>query len=314
MNDSHKDTKYLQFPLCLMQNFFNDPAGTIQKIFDAGIYRFSQKVPNDQEAAARQLLYDYYRHKNKLTSYLHRELSSNYNNGTLELDEDYNGFVGPSGTFEPLEHDDLVKIMNDDACFNEAVIEYYQVDSALKFLDIESNTGYKVTAGKELLKNIPAGHPWPMISKDILFRYYTHDKQPWELEQFAAYIAVGSIIGKQTYCRTNKQFILSRMLGFVKYKDIPEKPNPIVSDLIKKYSTRYWMDKLLQQLELNWEIKIYNNNMHGLWIGNSKISIEALVLAAETKKQANRIEKLKQQKIEAKNKALQQLNKRQQLK
>ena len=290
MNNSHKDTKYLQFPLCLMQNFFNDPAGTIQKIFDAGIYRYSQKVPNDQEAAARQLLYDYYRHKNKLTSYLHRELSSNYNSGTLELDEDYNGFVCPSGTFEPLEHDDLVKIMNKDAGFNEAVIEYYKVDSALKFLGIESNTGYKVTAGKELLKNIPAGHPWPMISKDILFRYYTHNKQPWEQEQFAAYIAVGSILGKVPYKKTNKQHILSRMFGFVTYKQIPYDLNPLVSDLIKKYSTRYWMDKVLQELELSWDIKIYSHNMQGLYVGNSKISMEALILVAETKKQANQIE------------------------
>ena len=52
-----KDTKYLQFPLCLMQNLFTDKKGTMGKIFDAGIYNLSinPKFASDQSQAGRQV-------------------------------------------------------------------------------------------------------------------------------------------------------------------------------------------------------------------------------------------------------------------
>jgi len=309
---NNKDKKYLQFPLCVMQTFFNDPAGTIQKIFDAGIYRFSQRLPVDMLNVYRQLLYDYYRHKDKLTTYLENELTSHYNSGALELDEDYNGFDGAD--FLPNEIDQLRVILENDPEFKQAAIEYSQVHAALNILGIEGNTGCKVTAGKKLLSNIPDKEPPAMISKDLLFQYYKEDKNPWQLAELAAYIGIGSILGKKSYCRTNKEMILSRMFGYASHKHIPEKLNLLVSDLMEKYSTRYWMGKLLQELQLGWGIKIYSHNIRGLYIGNSKITMEALVLAAETKKRKNQIAGLKMQKDAAREKALQQLNKEQQLK
>ena len=38
-----KDTKYLQFPLCLMNNIFTDKKGTLDKIFDVIIVLIDNK-------------------------------------------------------------------------------------------------------------------------------------------------------------------------------------------------------------------------------------------------------------------------------
>ena len=308
----NKDTKYLQFPLCLMNNFFNDNHGTLSKIFDAGIYKLSLnlKFARDQSEAGTQVLFDWYRHEDKLTTYLHKELTKYYKNGKLEQDEEQNGFHGKDGFF-PFEMDELHKIMNNDSEFHQAIIEYSQVHSVMKFLTIEGNTGKITIDGKSIVEKIPDKEPWPMINKDLLFDFYEHDKDQWQLAQFAAYIAIGSIIGASGigYKAANKQLIIARMFGYRSHKTIPENLNPLVKELLDKYSARYWMDKLLQQLEINWKIKIYNpKGMKGFILGNEKTTIEAMALKAETGRRAAKINALKQQKKDAHDKAIQQIN------
>ncbi|MBK6952308.1 MAG: hypothetical protein IPH24_09750 [Crocinitomicaceae bacterium] len=109
--------------------------------------------------------------------------------------------------------------------------------------------------------------------------------------------------------------MVSRMFGYTSHKHLPSRLSPLIEVLFKKYSNRYHIDKVLQQLELNWNVITYSNNIRGMYVAmEHKISIEALALAAETKKQKNRIIELKNAKALAKQKALQQLNKAPQLK
>ena len=308
----NKDTKYLQFPLCLMQNLFTDKKGTMGKIFDAGIYNLSinPKFASDQSQAGNHVLYQWYRHKSDLTDYLRKELKRYYSNGTLSLDEEQNGFFGNMG-FIPSEIDDFIKILNNDSKFHQAVIEFHQVHKAMNFIGITGNTGKITIDGKAIVANIPDKEPWPMINKDLLFDFYEHDKDQWQIVQFAAYIAIGSIIGATGigYKATNKQMILARMFGYSSHKAMPEILNPLVKELMNKYSIRYWMDKLLQQLELNWKIKIYNpKSMKSIIVGNEKTTIEAMALKAETGRRSAKIRALKDRKIEAHDKAIKQLN------
>jgi hypothetical protein len=105
------------------------------------------------------------------------------------------------------------------------------------------------------------------------------------------------------------------MFGYASHKHLPKKFSPAIKELINKYSFRYHIDKVLTELELNWNVLTYSNNIRGMYVAmKDKISLDALVLAAETKKKKSQIEKLKAAKNEAKKKALQQLNKGQHLK
>ncbi|MFZ4521476.1 MAG: hypothetical protein ACOYNC_07215 [Bacteroidales bacterium] len=309
--ETDKNTKYIQFPLRLMRNFFNDHKGTINNIFDSGIYYYSMRLTADRSEAATHALYDCCRHKDNLTTYLKKELTRFYKNGQLVYDEDQNGFSS-SAAFIPCEIDNFIEILNNNSELNQAIIEYYQVHKAMrsKNLGITGNTGQILTDGKAIVDGIPDGEPWPMVNKDLLFDYYKNDKDQWQLVQFAGYIAIGSIIGKRHYCRTNKQHIMARMFGYASHKAIPENLNPLVKELMNKYSTRYWMDKLLQQLELTWQIKTYSRNMRGVMIGKEKATLETMALAAEKGKRVIQVNDLKVKKNEAWEKALQQLNKK----
>ena len=299
----------------LMQNLFNDRAATTNKIFDAGIFHFSQKLPVEMHLVIHQLLYDYYRHKDKLTPYLRNELTSHYKDGSLEYDDDYNGFyAGNEGMFIPMESDQLRVIMENDPEFLQAAKEYQQLHAALKTLGISCNTGRQIMAGKKLLENIPDREPWPMVNINLLFQYYKEEKTSWQLAQFAAYIAIRSILGKKSYCKTNKQMILARIFGYKTLRQLQEsKLTPSTKELVIKYSNRYWMDRLLKTLETDWNILIYSfKGSYGLYIGiENKINMDSFIMAIESKRESRKLAYLKQRKEEARNKAIQHINKEQ---
>jgi hypothetical protein len=314
----NKDTKYLQFPVCWIRDLFTDRIKTLNNIIAVGTYRFSRSVKFDESLALKQILFDWYRHRDWLTSSLASQLSDLYDSGVLCLDDDYNGFAGDE--FIPEELDDLINYTEGNPGLLDEAMDYFRIHCAYYTLDVRGNKGGILIAGRELADIIPDKHPWVMINKDLVFDYRDNAKEPWEIEQLAAYLGITSILGKKPYCKTNKHHILARMFGFVSYNDIPPEPDPIIRDLMGKYFTadltakRYPTDKLLQQLELKWNLKFYGNHLRGIMIGNKKASLEAMALAAEKKKQSNKLAELKQRKLKAYKEAVQQLNKDEQLK
>jgi hypothetical protein len=117
-------------------------------------------------------------------------------------------------------------------------------------------------------------------------------------------MAIKSILGMRRYVKTNKQHIVSRMFGYSSIKVIGK----VNEELFKKYSTRYQIDKVLLELELSWNVKIYSRNIRGMYVSvGNKISLDDLALEAESKKKKNRIEVNKNNKSKAKERALQLL-------
>jgi len=311
MNAENKDTKYLQFPLLLLRDFFNDRFGTMNKILDAGIYGFGQKNQCSRNEAANRILYDHYRHQDKLTSLLITRLKKYNDDGTLTFDKDYNGFVCTNGFRPETETTELFTIFNNDPEFEKEAIEYANICRAMYILDVPGNTGTILNKGRKILSTVPDHEPWPMVNKDLVFEFRNNTKSEFDTAQLAAYMAIRSIIGKRSYCKTNKQLILARMFGYSTYKRLFEaNHSPVIKSVIEKYSNRYWMDKVLKALELNWNIIIDGKGMRGLYVGTKKkIDMESLIRAKETRKHKNKIEALKQRKEQARAKVLQQLNK-----
>lgn len=298
--------KYFQFPLFLMRGLFIDKEKALNDIISFGIYHYSKMV-YDIEDVAKQLMYGYYRSglRNDLSV-----LTQEYiNDKKLELDEDYNGFSGSEFHAE-YEVPQLLELFENDTDFKEKAIEFYQIKQAYDFLGLEWNPNKSLKAGKAIEKKIAVKEPFPNISKSLVFDFRDNEKSEFDLIQFAAYISIRSILGRKAYCKTNKKMIISRMFGYKSNKDLPAEMDPAIKDLFTKYSNRYHIDKVLMFLELNWNIITYSRNIRGLYVGNgNKVSIDNLALIAETKKKKGRIENLKKAKIEAREKALQQLNK-----
>jgi len=306
--------KYLQFPLFLLREMITNKEETINNIIRYGIYRYSTKFSYSIEDATKQMIYYYYRKQSELTPYLLTTAKKYIKKKLLVLDEDYNGFSGDA--FNPeYEYEQLEKIFETDIEFQNNVIEFYQIHLAYTSLGVSGNKENCLKVGKEIEKQVKQNEPMPMISKSLLFEFRDKDKTEFELIQLIAFIAVKSILGTKSSVKTNKKHIVSRMFGYASIKHLPETLKPNIKALFQKYSLRYHIDKLLQTLELNWKVLTYSNNIRGMYVAmENKINIENLALIAETKKQTNRIEALKQSKKDAKEKALQQLKKRQQLK
>jgi hypothetical protein len=302
-----KNERYIQFPLYLIRNIFNNKEKTIGQIITYGIYRYSCSFKYATNNVAQQIIYDYY--KGNLSTNLRRKIDF-INSDVIGKNEDYNGFTG-MGEFSP--DDEIIELME---CFNNdedlyfMAIEHYQIHLAYESLNIKGNKNDCLLKGKEIEKLIPKGEPMPMINLSLLFDFRDKEKSEFEITQLCAFIAIKSILGIKNTVKTNKNHIVSRLLGYASVKHLPSEMNEVVKALYIKYSHRYHIDKLLQHLELNWNVITYSNDMRGLYVAmNNKISLDQLALLAESKKQKNRILNLKQKKTDAKNKALLQLSK-----
>jgi len=310
------DERYLQFPLCLLRNLFADKLKTINDIIEFGLYRYAKKQDYDLFEVARQMMYCFYRKQGDLTNDLRRMIQRYIDSENIQIDDDYNGFSGSE--FNPeTEIGNIMELFNTDNNFMEKAIEFYQIRQACSrdLLNITCNFDYVLKHGKEIEKTIPEGEPYPSINKSLFFDFRDHEKTEFDMMQFACYIAIRSILGEKPYCRTNKEMILCRAFGYKSNKELPATMNPVIKELFDKYNKRYHIDRILQSLELNWNILIYSHNIRGLYIGLSKkITLESMIVQAETKKKKKQIDALKKRKDEAREKALQQLNKEQQLK
>ncbi len=310
------DERYLQFPLCMLRDLFIDKKITIDKIIVYGLYRYAKKQDYDLPNVARQLMYCYYRKQSDLTNDLRRMIQRYIDSKKIYFDEEYSGFSRIGSEFKAeLELDQILPLFETDKTFKEKAIEFYQIRQAYSFLGINGNFDSCLKHGKEIERTIPANEPYPSINKTLFFDFRDHEKTEFDLMQFACYIAIRSILGEKSYYRTNKEMILCRAFGYKSNKELPATMNPVIKELFDKYNKRYHIDRILQSLQLNWNILIYGRNVHGLYIGlKKKISLDSMILNAETKKKKNQIAELKKQENEAREKALQQLNKGQQLK
>lgn len=305
--------KYLQFPLLLIRGLFTDKEKTMNDIIQFGIYRFAKRINYELHDVARQLMFYYYRHRSDLTSDLNKTMRMYVNDEMIEIDEDYNGF-----SFENFNPETAIQqiqeIFNTDHDFKNNAIEFYRMKQSYDFLGIKGNLSNCLKAGKQIEKTIPENEPFPMINKNLLFEYRDHDKSEFDLMQLAAYISIRSILGKKSYCRTTQEMIICRAFGYASKKRLPGEMQPVIKELFSKYQKRHHIDRVKQHLELNWNILIYSNHIRGLYVAlKNKITIDNLALIAETKKKKNQIAKLKDAKQEAKEKALQHLNKERQL-
>lgn len=134
-------------------------------------------------------------------------------------------------------------------------------------------------------------HPMPFvgISIELWFDFYKNidDKNEYQIALLAAHQSIKSILGKKTAIKTNKQMILARMFGYASPKEASEP-----CELMQKYSQRYWMDKILTELELNWNLKTFSNHLRGMYLSYDLDYLE-LVKISEASKRNTKIQKLK---------------------
>lgn len=87
-------------------------------------------------------------------------------------------------------------------------------------------------------------------NKNILFNFRDSKKTDFEIACFCAYCAVKSILGSKQYVRTNKGFILGRMLGLNKRIEIDRGGKESIS-FTKKEAFEYVYDVSFLEININ---------------------------------------------------------------
>lgn len=308
-----KENRYIQFPLHLLPELIFNTDNAINEILCYGIYNFSKKLQNDLIPAITQFLYFYYRKKNNVPYDLMELMDYYVSQGKIDLDEDYNGFHDDK--FKPeYEINQIVEIVKNDSDFESKIIEFHNILISTKYLTEKTNNPANILKnGKETENRIKEKEPFVSVKIDLLFSFFSKDKEDYEKIQLVAYLAIRSIIGKKEYVKTNMPYILCRMNGFSTKKEIPEDLKNHQKELFEKYSIRYHREKLITDLQLNWNIITYSNHTRGMYVsigsGIKNITIEKLAYIAEKEKKSNRILDLKKSKKNARELALKELKK-----
>ena len=246
---SNADPKYIPFPLFLIGGLPNN----LNEIFDYGIFNFAMRLqPAGLGVVYTQVLYAFYRQK--LPSTIKKKLDGLIRKKLLTPDEDYNGFDGAE--FHPDDQvAELLQAGKSDPGFVDECIRFWKVRQAMSVLRITGSIESIIQSAQEiqvLVDQRASRHKndvTVMISINMMFEYYKHAKTDYEIELLRGFLAIKSILGNSPLAGTTKAFIATRMLG-AKSKLVLEETlqNADLKAFFNKYSKRYHIDKLLEEL------------------------------------------------------------------
>jgi len=155
--------------------------------------------------------------------------------------------------------------------------------------------------GKSLYESIPKNAPLTSITRKMIFDFYNNEKTQFEVVCFLAFAALKSIIQDQGYKKMTNEYLLSRMSGNSKSK-------ADIDPTLKPFTSRYQLDKIKQELQLNWGLKYYSMKTRGFYVSFT-MSLTELAKIAEKNNKAYKLKRLNELKQQARRKAIEELSK-----
>jgi hypothetical protein len=257
--------KYLQFdlpkirPLSLALNKKSQSEfdKEFRRLLCFCIYSFATKLKLNEQSLKNALTQVIYRHNTKCLPNWLNEICED-----LGFTDDYfGGFMGSGADYEPLEEEllALYKQVTKLDCYSK-LSEWYRINQAMEQVNINSKVSnlYADILGRfSEVKEWKTDISQPLIKLPIqaLFCFYDDKIDGYSLVMAMAI----STTGKGEIYTTNKEHIISRMLGFMSVKLMNEALE-INEDLGKVYAklTRYRIEKSFQQLRDSEIIKAYS--------------------------------------------------------
>lgn len=286
------EERYFVYPVFLHLDVIIDKNKGLNDIINYGLFHYARNIKYDYSntEVAKQLVYNYY--NKKLPAYLRNKLNLI---DDVFKDNDYRGF-NLEGVYEPLQEEIepiLKAFITDDEFFNKAN-EFYRISKSYYDNSVSGNMESCLKRANEIFEMIPPKTPMPHFKKSLLFEFRDNDKTEFEMMQLLCYQSIKSIIGKNEYAFTNKKHILARMFGFKSTKEIDlnilSKNNKV---LFAKFEKRHHIDKLINEMQLSWEIITWSNYNRGIYVSQkSKKSHEALAKISEYNKKKNKLKRL----------------------
>lgn len=256
--ENKAEYKYFTIPLPIIQRIYTHPKTAMQDIINVGIYKTASYESVDIDNALQQLMYCYYRQEHALTDNLRRILDTLIDEGSINIDEDYNGFDRDNFHVEHEDIEGLYSLIENDDDIKEQIIIWHQVrqsESILEFKFTEGGLPETMKQAEKVLSVLPECNTLITVKKNMMYEYRNKKKSAFEIDLLVCYLAIRSIIGIKTHGYTTKKAVLMRMVGCNSLADeadnielkniLKNKPLKAVYD---KYSSISKLDKLLNTL------------------------------------------------------------------
>lgn len=256
--ENKAEYKYFTIPLPIIQRIYTHPKTAMTDIINVGIYKTASYESVDIDNALQQLMYCYYRQEHALTDNLRGILDTLIDEGSINIDEDYNGFDRDNFHVEHEDIEGLYSLIENDDDIKEQIIIWHQVRQSESILGIKfSENGIPETMKKaeKALSVLPECNTLITVKTTMMYEYKNEKKSAFEIDLLVCYLAIRSIIGIKTHGYTTKKAVLMRMVGCNSLAD--EADNVELKNILKnkplkavydKYSSISKLDKLLNTL------------------------------------------------------------------
>ncbi|MGE0089437.1 MAG: hypothetical protein AB7S50_08200 [Bacteroidales bacterium] len=296
------EERYMQFPLCLLQEIPKSPKETIEKMIGYGVYYYAKSVKFSMDEVVRQLLFDYARNKPALKYDLLEFMEQIIDNETLCYDAEclFNG-----AEFDPgnVMNDELQKILEDYPEQKQFAIEHLQNHKSVYFFGLNNiDRSQRINHVQKLIEkheSMYGKQPMPSLNKTMLFSFRDN---PQNIELLMAFVAIKSLIGQHKFTATNREIIVCRMIG-AKSKEALEYAlkTKELKELYSKYINRYWFDKLITELltrnflssKIGFKRKIYLSTVYNY--ENLAFEISKFLKERDQKRQEKQAKKIIEQ-------------------
>lgn len=265
---SEQPVKFLQFPLFLIRGLFERPGETLGKMLTFGFYSYSDSLKLTNEAIAERLIYSRKTGAN-IRFELAQKIAPCENEGDFLKDSETRGFDS-MGEFRPEELAVYLEKFEADPEFYSLAYRHAQIEMALfnlkKYFGIAFKPEIRGLEGWYMGLSIPDKEPFVKAGVKALVEFQNRDNSETSLLQFAAFMAIGSIIGKARFKITNKALIAARMLGYKTAREV----EPSQWLFFDRITNRYNFERLRNGLEIGWNVRFYSaKGMRGFYVGSA---------------------------------------------
>ena len=203
--------------------------------------------------------------------------------GVLEGWKDKDEFLRDLLYYHIQSHAEKIEDLNE---YEETEEQRFKRSAEFWGVKMSGNIERSYERGAELLEEFEKSKVFVGISTEIFWNFYQNEKTQFEWECLVAFLALKSILGKKTFCKSNNALLYARMSG-----------NESVTDLHSLTLSRFHRDKIILKLEIEWNLKYYSRYTKGFYFGIDT-TLQDLIFFAEDRRESFKAKELKKSKDE----------------
>ena len=203
--------------------------------------------------------------------------------GVLEGWKDKKDFLKDVLFYHIENHAQKLEDLNE---YEETEVQRFKRSAEYWGVKMSGNIERSHERGAELLEEFEKSKVFVGISTEIFWNFYQNEKTQFEWECLVAFLALKSILGKKTFCKSNNALLYARMSG-----------NESVTDLHSLTLSRFHRDKIILKLEIEWNLKYYSRYTKGFYFGIDT-TLQDLIFFAEDRRESFKAKELKKSKAE----------------